>query len=86
VTSNDLPAPGAAFDAVEFATLEWVDCFNHRRLLEPIGYVPPSDFEAMYHGQEQPAEVGPHSLRAGRHELCVIHRFAAWKQISAQAS
>jgi transposase InsO family protein len=36
-------------EAVEYATLEWVDWFNHRRLLEPIGNVPPAEFEASYH-------------------------------------
>jgi transposase InsO family protein len=36
---------------VEFATLEWVDWFNHRRLLEPIGYVPPAEYEAQYYEQ-----------------------------------
>ena len=35
-------------EAVEFATLEWVDWFNHRRLLGPIGYVPPAEYEAHY--------------------------------------
>jgi hypothetical protein len=30
-------------DDVEYATLEWVDWFNHRRLLEPIGHVPPAE-------------------------------------------
>jgi transposase InsO family protein len=35
-------------DDVEFSTLEWVDWFNHRRLLEPIGYLPPAQFEAAY--------------------------------------
>jgi len=49
--------PWRSFDAVEFATLEWVDWFNRRRLLEPIGYVPPIEFEAMYYRQEQPTEV-----------------------------
>ena len=38
-------------EAVEFATLTWVDWFNTRRLLEPIGYVPPAEFEARYHEQ-----------------------------------
>jgi len=38
-------------EAVEFATLEWVDWFNHRRLLEPIGYVPPAAYEARYYEQ-----------------------------------
>jgi len=35
-------------EAVEFATLAWVDWFNLRRLLEPIGYVPPAEYEAQY--------------------------------------
>ena len=34
---------------VEFATLAWVDWFNNRRLLEPIGYVPPAAFDAHYY-------------------------------------
>jgi hypothetical protein len=37
--------------AVEFATLTWVDWFNTRRLLEPIGYVPPAEYEAQYYAQ-----------------------------------
>ena len=36
-------------EAVEFATLTWVDWFNTRRLLEPIGYIPPAEFEARYY-------------------------------------
>ena len=43
--------PWRHLEAVEFATLEWVDWFNHRRLLAPIGYVPPSEYEAQYHEQ-----------------------------------
>ena len=43
--------PWRSFEAVEFATLEWVDWFNHRRLLEPIGYVPPAEYEARYYEQ-----------------------------------
>ena len=39
------------FEAVEFATLTWVDWFNTRRLLEPIGYVPPAEYEAQYYEQ-----------------------------------
>ena len=38
--------PWRSLEAVEFATLDWVDWFNHRRLLEPIGYVPPAEYEA----------------------------------------
>lgn len=43
--------PWRHFEAVEFATLEWVDWFNHRRLLEPIGYMPPAEYEARYYEQ-----------------------------------
>jgi transposase InsO family protein len=41
--------PWRHLDAVEYATLEWVDWFNNRRLLEPIGNIPPAEFEAAYH-------------------------------------
>ena len=41
--------PWRSLEAVEFATLEWVDWFNNRRLLEPIGYVPPAETEANYY-------------------------------------
>jgi transposase InsO family protein len=41
--------PWRSLEAVEFATLEWVDWFNHRRLLEPIGNVPPAEAEARYY-------------------------------------
>lgn len=34
--------PWKNFDAVQFATLEWADWFNHRQLLEPIGKIPPA--------------------------------------------
>jgi len=37
--------------AVELATLEWVAWFNHHRLMGPLGYVPPAEFEANYHRQ-----------------------------------
>jgi transposase InsO family protein len=50
--------PWRSIEAVEFATLEWVDWFNTRRLLEPIGYVPPVEFEeAYYQAQRAPAMV-----------------------------
>ena len=41
--------PWRSLEAVEFATLEWVDWFNNRRLLEPIGNVPPAEAEAAYY-------------------------------------
>jgi transposase InsO family protein len=43
--------PWRHLEAVEFATLTWVDWFNNRRLLEPIGYVPPAEYEASYYHQ-----------------------------------
>jgi putative transposase len=41
--------PWRNIDAVEYATLEWVDWFNHRRLLEPIGNIPPAELELAYY-------------------------------------
>jgi putative transposase len=49
--------PWRGLDEVEYATLEWVDWFNHRRLLEPIGHVPPAEFEAAYHQREDPSRT-----------------------------
>jgi putative transposase len=41
--------PWRSFEAVEFATLEWVDWFNRRRLLEPIGNIPPAEAEQNFY-------------------------------------
>src|SRR4051794_36434785 len=41
--------PWRSLEAVEFATLEWVEWFNNRRLLEPIGNMPPAEAEARYY-------------------------------------
>ena len=50
--------PWRNIEEVEFATLEWVDWFNNRRLLEPIGNIPPVEFEAMYYAtNEAPAPM-----------------------------
>jgi putative transposase len=43
--------PWRTVDDVEYATLEWVDWFNHRRLLEPIGNIPPAELELAYYRQ-----------------------------------
>jgi putative transposase len=51
--------PWRSFEAVEYATLEWVDWYNHRRLLAPIGNVPPAEAEARYY-----ANVGDQALAA----------------------
>jgi putative transposase len=44
-------APWKTREAVELATLEWVSWFNHHRLLEPLGYIPPVEAEANYYKQ-----------------------------------
>ena len=50
--------PWRSLEDVEFATLEWVHWFNHHRLLEPIGNVPPVELEEAYYSrQEAPATV-----------------------------
>ena len=51
--------PWKSMDAVEYATLEWVDWFNHRRLLEPIGNIPPAEAEANYFAVRRKT-VSPH--------------------------
>lgn len=55
--------PWKTRESVELATLEWVSWFNNQRLLEPIGYVPPAEYEAYYYQQqkqyqEQQAKMG----------------------------
>jgi putative transposase len=45
--------PWKTREAVELATLEWVSWFNHHRLLEPIGYIPPAEAEANYWRQQR---------------------------------
>lgn len=48
--------PWRSFEAVEFATLTWVDWFNNRRLLEPIGNIPPAEAEERYYAMlDEPA-------------------------------
>ncbi len=50
--------PWRSLEDVEFATLEWVAWWNTGRLLEPIGYVPPAEYEAAYYRrQDTPAEL-----------------------------
>jgi transposase InsO family protein len=47
--------PWKGLNDVEYATLEWVDWFNHHRILEPIGDIPPAEYEANYYRQTSPA-------------------------------
>jgi transposase InsO family protein len=57
--------PWRHLEMVEFATLAWVDWFNTRRLLEPIGYVPPAEYEASYYAQMRRAAVINDAAGAG---------------------
>ena len=51
--------PWRHLDDVEYATLEWVAWYNSQRLLEPLGYVPPAEYEAQYYtAQTTPVGVG----------------------------
>lgn len=49
--------PWRSFEAVEYATLEWVDWLNHRRLLEPIGNIPPAEAEERVYAAIAPMDV-----------------------------
>jgi len=40
-------------EQVELNTLDWVDWFNNRRLFEPIGNIPPAEYEALYYQQQE---------------------------------
>jgi len=46
--------PWPTFEAVEFATREWVDWFNTRRLPEPLGHIPPAEAEERYYAMQDP--------------------------------
>ncbi len=58
--------PWRSVDAVEYATLEWVDWFNNRRLLESISIVPPAELEMQY--LRQPSES---TIPAGLNATCL---------------
>ena len=53
--------PWKGLDDVEFATRDWVYWYNEKRLLEPIGHIPPAEFEQLYY-QNQPSGL----IEAGR--------------------
>ena len=53
VIRNPKRGPWKTIDDVEFATLEWVEWFNNRRLLEPIGNIPPVEFEQQYYDNRE---------------------------------
>lgn len=47
------PGPWRGLEDVEFAMLEWVHWYNHQRLLEPIGYLPPAEYERNYYSRRE---------------------------------
>ncbi|MGF7212967.1 hypothetical protein GGE65_007603 [Skermanella aerolata] len=73
--------PWRSLEAVEFATLEWVDWFNHRRLLEPIGNIPPAEAEARSYAQTEDVaraaslnQIGLRDSRRGSHDEGGVQR------------
>lgn len=50
-------SPWKTYDAVEYATLDWISWFNTKRLLEPIGNIPPAEYENLYYTQEMSPAV-----------------------------
>ena len=55
--------PWRSFEAVEFATLEWVDWFNHRRLHSTCGDIPPAELEQAHYRHHRPHPEPVHSNR-----------------------
>ncbi len=51
--------PWRGLEDVEFATLEWVWWFNHHRLLEPLGYVPPVEYEEAFYRRQETQSLVP---------------------------
>ena len=70
--------PWRHLEAVEFATLTWVDWFNTRRLLEPIGYVPPAEYEARYYEERQRSTTIEHGGAAGIPQPAPIDDRRSW--------
>lgn len=70
--------PWHGLERVEFATLHWVDWFNTRRLLEPIGYVPPAEYEARYDEQRCAPTTREHDVPAGIPEPATTDDRCSW--------
>jgi putative transposase len=49
--------PARKIDDIEYATMDWIDWYNNRRLHSVLGYIPPEEFEATYYAQ--PATLQP---------------------------
>jgi transposase InsO family protein len=66
--------PWRSFEAVEYATLEWVDWLHNRRLLEPIGNIPPAEAEANFYATP---EAGPMAALLGSRPINLLEQPAA---------
>ena len=68
----------AKFRAVEFATLTWVDWFNNRRLLEPIGNIPPGEAEERYYAmpKNRPWQRDSNDMASGKPGA--VHCTTSW--------
>ncbi|WP_040697937.1 integrase core domain-containing protein, partial [Nocardia vinacea] len=51
-----LTGPLRSLDDVEYATMEWVDWYNNRRLHSLLGHVPPAEYETAYYAEQQPSQ------------------------------
>jgi transposase InsO family protein len=49
--------PWRGLEDVEYATLEWVAWYNSQRLMEPLGYIPPAEYEEQYHRAQADSSV-----------------------------
>ena len=76
--------PWRSFEAVEYATLEWVDCFNHRRLLEPIGNIPPAQAEDQYYAAADNIDLSvTHNPTPPANPARFRSRFSAYRRRSS---
>lgn len=74
--------PWRSMEAVEFATLEWADWFNHRRSLEPIGNIPLAAAKQRYYpALDTPAlDSNSHQLASGNSGAVQIHNYHFWRR------
>ena len=57
--------PAKTVDDIEYATMEWIDWYNNRRLHSVLGYIPPDEFEATYYAQPADSNRSRHQHEAG---------------------
>jgi hypothetical protein len=70
--------PWRSFEAVEYATLEWVDWFKNRRLSEPLGNIPPAEAEAAYHATITPSAMARVSSQMASGKPGRLTRLSLW--------